>query len=133
RHELAKHKALFDTLRGRHMSGDEAVVEGVDDDRQKHPRAYHIVEAAWQSEEFKAFVRVLDEWHIEDWRLKVGEKLRGGNSPRVRIPLAKPRVINSPAPIGLWRNCYSPSWLRSLKDHAREQLHIIDEDYDFSL
>ncbi|KAI0688934.1 hypothetical protein C8Q76DRAFT_598459, partial [Earliella scabrosa] len=130
---LARHKILFDMLAGRHMSGDEAVVKGVEDDRQQHPRSYHIVEAAWQSDEFKAFVRMLDEWHIEDWQLKVGDRLQGGNTPRVRIALAKPRVINSPAPTGLWRNCYNPGWLRSLKEHVREQLQIIDEDYDFTL
>ncbi|KAI0716866.1 hypothetical protein C8Q76DRAFT_575933, partial [Earliella scabrosa] len=131
--DLDRHWILFDMLKPVHMSGDEAVTMGPGDDRQKHPRVYHIVEAAWQSEEFKAFVRALDEWNIEDWRVKVGERLRGGNSPRERIALAKPRVINSAAPQGLWRNCYSPSWLASLKPHARERLQIIDEDYDFSL
>ncbi|KAI0735955.1 hypothetical protein C8Q76DRAFT_568662, partial [Earliella scabrosa] len=130
---LYQHKLLFDMLEARHMSGDEAVVQDSTDNRLKHPRVYHIVEAAWQSEEFKAFVRMLDQWNIEDWGVKVGDKQRGGNSPRERIPLAKPRVINSPAPVGLWRNCYSPSWLQSLKPHARERLQTIDEDYDFTL
>ncbi|KAI0686178.1 hypothetical protein C8Q76DRAFT_636259, partial [Earliella scabrosa] len=131
--DLFKHKILFDRLRPGHMSGDEAVTMGTGDDRQQHPRVYHIVELAWQSEEFKTFVRTLDEWNIENFRIKVGRKLSGGNSPRERIALAKPRVIDSPAPKGLWRNCYSPTWLAALKPHVREQLQIIDKDYDFSL
>ena len=115
------------------MSGDEAVVESSTDNRQAHPRVFFIVEAAWQSEPFKRFVRTLDEWNIEDWRQKVGDILPGGNSPRRRVALATPRVVNSPAPIGLWRNCYDPGWLKKLKGHVRERLQIIDEDYDFSL
>ena len=40
---------------------------------------------------------------------------------------------HAPAPIGLWRNCYNPVWLQSLKPHVLESLQIINSDYDFSV
>ena len=49
------------------MSGDEAEVENSEDDRQKHPRVFFIMDAAWQSRTFKIFVRTLERWNIEDW------------------------------------------------------------------
>lgn len=115
------------------MSGDEAKVENDEDDRQKHPRVYFIVDAAWQSGGLKTFVRMLDQWNISDWRQKIGDKLPGGNAPRKRVELAKPRVVDSLAPPGLWRNCYDERWLESLNPVPRARLNVVDSDYDFLL
>ncbi len=131
-HNFINHVELFEMLQPCHMSGDEAVV-AEEDDRQLLPHVFHIVEAAWQSKEFKVFVRTLDDWNIEDQRQKTGESQSGGNCPRRRIEKADPSVVNSRAPIGLWRNCYDEEWLRSLKPHVRERLNIIPDDYNFSL
>ena len=115
------------------MSGDEAVMETSEEDRRVHPQVYHIVEAAWQSREFKTFARDLEVWNIDDWRLTGGGRLPGGSSPRKRIALEKPRVVNSRAPRGLWRNCYNSQWLKKLSNPQRQLLNIVDEDFDFTL
>ncbi|RDX43278.1 hypothetical protein OH76DRAFT_1322818, partial [Lentinus brumalis] len=104
-----------------------------DQERQTHPKTFFIVEAFWQSDELKVFLRLLDTWHLWDWRQSIGDRLPGGNPPRKRVELAEPRVANSAAPKGLWKNCYNDAWLDTLKPHVRRQLGIIDEDYDFRL
>ena len=108
-------------------------METSDEDRRVHPQVYQIVEAAWQSREFKTFARDLEVWNIDDWRLDNGGRLPGGSSPRKRIALEKPRIVDSKAPVGLWRNCYNPRWLKRLKGPQKQGLHIIDEDFDFTL
>ena len=62
-----------------------------------------------------------------------GHKHAGGNTPRERLELADGETVDSPAPKGLWRNCYNPAWLKGLKPYQYEALQIIDEDYEFSL
>ncbi len=133
RHSLTRMATLFDKMKPCHMSGDEAEIDADDNDRQMHPRVFYIVDAFWQSKEFKTGVRVLDGWNVEDWRQCVGDTLPGGNAPRRRIGLAEPRVVNSKAPKGLWKNCYNKKWLRTLKPHVRRKLRIINADFDFSL
>ena len=64
---------------------------------------------------------------------RCGQTAKSGNKPRQRVELAQPKTINSPAPKGLWRNCYDPQWLARLPQHEQSALNIIDEDYDFSL
>ena len=114
------------------MSGDEAVIEE-HSDKQTHPRKYHIIDAAWQSQEFAQCSQMLDEWNIEDWKHTLGDRQPGGNQPRQRITLEKPRVASSSAPKGLWCNCYNKKWLKKLKPHVRAGLRIVDEDFDFTL
>ncbi|KAI1782407.1 hypothetical protein LXA43DRAFT_905891 [Ganoderma leucocontextum] len=133
RHGLILHKMLFNMLKPCHMSADEAEVEDEHDDRQKHPRVYIIVDAAWQSRVFKTFVRTLELWNIADWRQSVKTRLPSGNAPRTRVEKGVTRMVDSKAPEGLWRNCYSKAWLDSLPGHVRARLNIINSDYDFSL
>lgn len=119
------------------MSGDEEVVtensNGTKTRKQAHPRKYHIVDATWQSREFAKCSRTLDQWNIQDWEQSVGGRLPRGSGPRERIALANPCVVNSAAPRGLWRNCYSKKWLKKQKPYACKQMKIINEDFDFSL
>ena len=108
------------------MSGDE-VAENVA--AGTSGQSYHIIEAAWQSREFKICVRDLDFWNIKDF----DDYGRGGSRPRCHVAVQEPRVVDSPAPAGLWRNCYDPDWLRKLDAPRRRLLRIIDEDFDFTL
>ncbi|KAI0708437.1 hypothetical protein C8Q76DRAFT_593952, partial [Earliella scabrosa] len=130
-----RHLALLSQLKPSHMSGDEAEVDSEDDSvkRQPHPRKYFIIGSAWQSKPLIEFFHTLDKWHLEDFKNGVGDQLPGGNAPRERLPHPDGRIDNTVAPRGLWRNCYDPDWLATLKPHVREQLRIIDEDYDFTL
>lgn len=123
---------LFEKLKPSHMSGDEPEFE-TDNERQTHDRVFFIVEAEWQSPELITFLRTLDAWHVYDWRQAIGDRLPGGNPPRKRVSRAVPRVVNSVAPKGLWKNCYSQAWLDKLKPHKRAELKMINSDYDFSL
>lgn len=115
-------------LRPVHMSGDET--DGLE---KTHPPTFRIVEARWQSLAFKLFLRLLDALYRENWATPVGDRATSGNPPRVRIEQEDGRSKDSLAPIGLWRNCYDPAWLKSLRPHVRASLKIIDADYDFTL
>ena len=110
------------------MSGDET-----DGPVKTHPPKFRIIEARWQSLEFKIFLRTLDALYRETWAKPVGNRATSGNPPRERHEHPDARVEDGVAPIGLWRNCYNAAWLRSLRPHVRESLNIIDSDYDFSL
>ena len=127
------HLALFANIEAAHLSGDEAALGN--DAKQAQYNLFYIVEAAWQSRDFRTFVRKLDRWYIYHSRPKVGDRQRGGNRPRIReeLPKGKARVVDSIAPRGLWRNCYDSHWLATLKNTDREDLGMIDEDYDFTL
>ncbi|PIL35031.1 hypothetical protein GSI_02818 [Ganoderma sinense ZZ0214-1] len=130
---LDHHLVLFDDIEAAHLSSDEPAFGT--DDRQSQFKLYYIIEAAWQSQDFKKFVWALDQWYLYYARPKVGMKQRGGNLPRVReaLPKGKARVVDSIAPRGLWRNCYDEDWLKNLKVSEREDLNMRDEDYDFTL
>ncbi|PIL28469.1 hypothetical protein GSI_08507 [Ganoderma sinense ZZ0214-1] len=74
-------------------------------------------------------MRDLDFWNKQDF-----EKHRTSSSaPRWRVALEEPRVVNSAAPVGLWRNCYDPGWLKKLDAPRRRLLKIINEDFDFTM
>ena len=129
RHGLLRHAALLNKLRPCHMSGDEATVETGAGDSGTSGQAYHIIEAAWQSQEFKTCMRDLDVWNIRDFDANGSS----GSRPRRRVALLEPHIVDSSAPVGLWRNCYNPSWLKTLDKPRRRLLRIIDEDFDFTL
>lgn len=108
-----------------HMSGDEAEsVEG------RRSGTYIIIEAAWQSEEMKLFLRALDERYFLDW---ADAHKQGGRGPRKRIAKPDGRVVNSEAPVGLWINCYDPAWLRKQPPWVVRELYIINQPYKFDL
>ena len=115
------------------MSDDEPDGNSSDEENKSRRLTYFIVESAWQSQALIEFFRILDKWHIQDLREKVGDKATGGNPPRKRVPVVGGRVADTPAPQGLWRNCYNATWLANLKPHVRRRLQVIDEDYDFTL
>ncbi|RPD52091.1 hypothetical protein L227DRAFT_515363, partial [Lentinus tigrinus ALCF2SS1-6] len=131
--DLVRHKILFEKLKPSHMSGDEPQFDSEDGEWQTYPRTFFIVEAAWQSKLLKDFLRTLDQWHIEDWRQSIGDRLPGGSPPRIRIARANPKVRQSAAPKGLWKNCYDRKWFAKLKPHKQRELEVIDQDYDFRL
>ncbi|KAI9068781.1 hypothetical protein FKP32DRAFT_1561001, partial [Trametes sanguinea] len=130
--KLEQHAALWASLKPAHMSSDEAAVES-HSGKQQHPRIFYIVEAAWQSAEFKNFVWTLDAMNIEAWKRTCGDRLPSGNTPRLRVSKQNPTVRDTVAPIGLWRNCYDATWLAKLKPYQRNALQVIDSDYDFTL
>ncbi|KAH9933281.1 uncharacterized protein B0H18DRAFT_870520, partial [Fomitopsis serialis] len=125
--KLFRHAALFKKLRPVHMSGDET-----DGPVKTHPAKFRIVEARWQSLEFKTFMRALDTMYREDWAMPVGIRATSGNPPRFRVEEGA-RVEDGVAPPHLWRNCYDEGWLKSLKIHVLQSLQIIDANYDFTL
>ncbi|RDX44262.1 hypothetical protein OH76DRAFT_1359904 [Lentinus brumalis] len=132
-HGLDQHKALLDKMKPRHMSGDEPEFEVSNDERVTHPRIFFIIDAFWQSGPLVKLLRSLDAWNVQDYCQSIGDNLPGGNPPRKRVELATPKVVNSRAPKGLWRNCYNDAWLDTLKPHEIRKLCIINKDYDFKL
>ena len=85
------------------------------------------------SEELRKFLRKLDEAHYDD-SLNLPEKQsQGGSGPRERKPRDPRKSIVGVAVKGLWRNCYNPAWLATLKRHKIRDLQIIDEEYDFTI
>lgn len=126
--KLNQHKRLFSMLRPIHMSGDET-----DGEEKTHPPTFCIVEARWQSLALKIFFRTLDALYRECWANPIGDRATPGNPPRVRLERPDARIEDGVAPIGLWRNCYDPAWLKSLRPHVRASLRIVDADYDFVL
>lgn len=121
-------------LQPRHMSGDECKTA-----QDMLLNIWVIVEAEWQSDPLKLLLRKLDVLY-QVYRLKSGriggdgkESFGRGRGPRTRVSRPDGRIVNSEAPVGLWRNCYNPDWLKKLRPHNIKELHIVDEDYDFTL
>ncbi|KAI9061952.1 hypothetical protein FKP32DRAFT_1554193, partial [Trametes sanguinea] len=130
KHDWHRHLELFAKLKPEFMSGDET---DRDENRKKiHPPSFTVVEPEWASFEYRRFVRKIDAWRYHDWKNPtVDGDYKGGNGPRVRK--FKGEMVNSPAPKGLWRNCYNQAWVSKLKPHQLRSLSIVDEDYDFTL
>uniref|UniRef100_A0A5K1JYU2 Thiol-transferase Tc52 n=1 Tax=Ganoderma boninense TaxID=34458 RepID=A0A5K1JYU2_9APHY len=125
---LLEHVLMFTKLAPVHMSGDEAESE-----EARRKGMYVIIEAEWQSKDFKNFVRSLDERYLDDWDKGVGNRKRG-RPPRQRYTaVSKPYVVDSVAPVGLWRNCYDLTWLHKQPAWIIRELDIIDEDYNFTI
>ncbi|KAI9059318.1 hypothetical protein FKP32DRAFT_1580073, partial [Trametes sanguinea] len=125
---LEQHALLLSKLQPRHMSGDEATSAS-----DRLAGIFTIIEAAWQSEQLKFFLRRLDVLYAVEYLKPSKGRLRSGKPPRQRIAKPTSRQADSPAPIGLWRNCYDEAWLARQRRHFIKGLEIIDEDYDFSL
>ena len=85
---------------GRCMSGDEA-----ENNEAERAGIYTIIEAAWQSDGLKTFLRSLEATYVKNWKTTVGGRGRGGKAPRRRIAKRDGKVVDSVAPIGLWHNC----------------------------
>ncbi|KAJ2981474.1 hypothetical protein NUW54_g10870 [Trametes sanguinea] len=114
KHDWTRHLELFAKLKPEFMSGDET--DRDDDGRKLHPPSFTIVEPEWASIEYQP---------------TVDGDYKGGNGPRVRN--FKGKMVDSPAPKGLWRNCYNQAWVSKLKPHQLRSLSIVEEDYDFAL
>ncbi|OSC97454.1 hypothetical protein PYCCODRAFT_1428489 [Trametes coccinea BRFM310] len=122
-----RHLDLFALLNPEDMSGDET-----ERDEEGH-----------KSDEYRTFMRALDDWHYHK-RYNEDEQT-GGNGPRTRKPREKVAEAEATTgnpqgeatkvkvPRGLYRNCYSSTYLKTLKPYQRRALDVIDEDYDFTL
>ncbi|KAI0666482.1 hypothetical protein C8Q78DRAFT_454103 [Trametes maxima] len=126
-HGCDHHLDLFSLLDAEHMSGDET--ERDEKGNKVRPPAFLIMNPEWMSDEYRSFMHTLDEWHYSK-RFTKG-KDTGGNFPRTRKSQSK--VVTAPAPIGLYRNCYSMAYLAKLKPYQRRALCIVDKDYNFTL
>ena len=123
------HIILLDRLDPSHMSADETDGGAA----KSHPPVFRIIIAEWQSMELRNFLWQLDEMYRQDWANPIRTRASPGNPPRHRVLRLDSRSETGAVPKGLWRNCYNPIWLASLMAYQREELDIIDEDYDFSL
>ncbi|KAI0323122.1 hypothetical protein GY45DRAFT_1212616, partial [Cubamyces sp. BRFM 1775] len=125
-----RHLKLFSLLKAEDMSGDET--DRDQNGKKIHPPSFTVEELRWPSDQYKTFMCKLDESRYDSWKSPtVGGGYRGGNGPRTRRRRGK--FVDTPAPKGLYRNCYDQAWLRKLKQPHLRALHVIDEDYDFSL
>ncbi|KAI1785296.1 hypothetical protein LXA43DRAFT_900055 [Ganoderma leucocontextum] len=125
---LFEHVRLFTKLDPVHMSSDEA-----ESAEARRKGLYAIIEAEWQSEDFKTFVRSLNQCYLDDWDKGVGKR-KCGHPPRQRyVSASNPSIVDSVAPVGLWRNCYDLTWLRKQPEWIVRDLAIINEDYNFTI
>lgn len=86
---------------------DDGIVNGV--------RQYSILRQVWRSAELQAFCRFLDRQYIA---------LHPDTRMRLRVPSV--RVSTAPAPKGLPINWYSRTWLNTLTEQQRRNLHLGD-------
>ncbi|KAI0665329.1 hypothetical protein C8Q78DRAFT_942117, partial [Trametes maxima] len=118
------HLKLFARIQAEDMSGAETERDG--NGKRVLPLAFLIQDSAWMSDAYETFMRTLDDWRYSRWA-----DLNVGNAPRTRKPQGK--TVNGETPAGLWRNCYNPAWLASLKPHQIRALRIDEEPCDFTL
>ena len=116
--ELHRYAGIFEQMSPANMSGDEQ-----EPGDNLHVYRRHFVE--WRSEEFQAFLEGLDSIYFRKRQIPIGPSL--GTKPRTRLP-PKGKVENAPAPPGLPRNCYRPSWLKKLGKFALYKLDIVDKE-----
>ncbi|TCD61573.1 hypothetical protein EIP91_008247 [Steccherinum ochraceum] len=157
---LTRHLGMFMRTRPCHMSGDET--DAPDSERQRrklarkdHPCLFIIIDVEWRSEEFKNFCRLLDLIYRDDWAdplgrpgivtiqqqllVDLGLSRRAvrtkGQPPRTRVDRAGQggKIAAGAVPKNLYRNCYNADWLAALPEWRREELRIIDEDFDFTI
>ncbi|KAI0373845.1 hypothetical protein BV20DRAFT_977504 [Pilatotrama ljubarskyi] len=125
---LERHRVLFNRLTIGGMSGDEA-----EENLEPYtPRRYRIIRSRWQSHALRTFLRQLDALHFVTWQRPNARTLRWAH-PRLRFEPQEPDFVDSPAPVGLWRNCYDANWLADLTPGQRCSLEIIEEEYVFDL
>ncbi|EIW77636.1 hypothetical protein CONPUDRAFT_156836 [Coniophora puteana RWD-64-598 SS2] len=115
------------------VSGDETDPDVPCPPTERHPnpaRVFRIIRPEWRSDDLSAFMHMLDDLYIDDYKNPIGRRRVPGNPPRTRVKSSRSEV--GVVPKGLYRNFYNPNFLTSLNRAQREKLNIIDEDFDLS-
>ena len=135
RREWYQFDPLWAKLAACHMSEDETDADV--DGKKSHPPRWWIVESLWPSRKLRRYFRKLDKHYRADYSnpIRYGKRGKsGGNPPRERVKCkTNPKVKLGEVPVGLWRNCYSKAFLKTLKPGDLKRMRIIDEDFDFKL
>ncbi|KAL7281629.1 hypothetical protein ACG7TL_004946 [Trametes sanguinea] len=125
---MPQHLLLLNCMRPRHMSHDET-----NGPVEKYQAVYRIILAAWQSEELHQFLWMLDGLWREHWAKPDNQRRKAGNMPQKRVLHKDSKTEPGEAPIGLWRNCYDPQWIDTLRPYQRDRLEMMPSDYDFTI
>lgn len=111
------------------MSGDETDSGG---EGVGPPKTFRIIRQQWMSNELRNFLRNLDHIYRANWRSPIGSRASRGNPPRIRIS-SKFSTTTGEVPPRLPRNCYDRDWLAGLRQWQKDDLDIVEEDYDFTI
>lgn len=129
---IQRHAVLLNKLRPPHVEPDEPAGFRIDDSGKQH-RVFNMIRPAWQSDVFWKFMKDLDERKSQADNEAIGASRKSGALARERVELAEPKVVNTAAPKGLWKNCYDEAWLAKLTLPSRRTLQVLEENYDFNL
>ncbi|KAI0067495.1 hypothetical protein BV25DRAFT_1912114 [Artomyces pyxidatus] len=94
--------------------------------------AYDRVYPIWRSLELSEFLWNLDKLRRLTRQPRVGTRSVSGAPPRIRRHSQKVRE-DAVAPPGLHSNCYTPAWLKRLRDFERDLLKVVSGNYPFTL
>jgi hypothetical protein len=120
---LRTHLELIEAMGTRAISSDES-------DFSQNPEVFWRVSPPWRSTDLELFLYRLDEISILKRSTNIGTRRRPGGRPG-RQRCFSDKVNNAMAPPGLPRNCYSSSWVESLRPIQRGMLDQQEWDYDF--
>lgn len=104
--------------------------------RKRHWPTWTVIRSLWQSDTLIHFLHGVDKHYRRDWENPgrySAKRKSSGQPPRRRYLKATSKVEEGVVPRGLWRNCYNPAWLKTLRPDELAALQIIDEDFDLEL
>ncbi|KAI1795835.1 hypothetical protein LXA43DRAFT_1090470 [Ganoderma leucocontextum] len=104
--------------------------------RKRHWPTWTVIRSLWQSDALVEFLHGVDKHYRRDWENPgrySGKRKSSGQPPRRRYLKETSKVEEGVVPPGLWRNCYNPAWLKTLRPDEIAALQIIDEDFDLKL
>ena len=100
------------------MSSDELI-------EKSWPPTFNIIKAQWMSDAMRKMLHGLDAMREHMLSHKIISR-KNGNIPRLRQ--ASTLSINSTAPVGLPRACYSASWLSRLRGENLREIKVKEID-----
>ncbi len=115
-----------------HVELDEPAGFRIDKNGKKHC-IFNMIRPAWQSDLFWKFMKDLDGLKGQADEDAIGASRKPGALARDRVELVQPKVVDTAALKGLWKNCYNEVWLANLKLPCCRVLEVMEENYDFSL
>ncbi|KAI0315725.1 hypothetical protein OF83DRAFT_1039626, partial [Amylostereum chailletii] len=121
------HLPFFTRIGTQGVSSDES--ESDDEEKRPTHTMYVRITPVWCSRRLSNWMWSLDDIALNQRAPRVGTRAVPGAEPRQRKHSTRVNMV-AVAPPYLFRNCYDQTWLGTLLDYDKRNLHTMDLDYD---